>query len=31
MGAPTLDELRLFINSEHYLNLKNKLSNHAKI
>ena len=22
MGAPTLGELRLFINSEHYLNLK---------
>ncbi len=31
MGAPTLGELRLFINSEHYLNLKNELSNHAKI
>ena len=30
MGAPTLGELRLFINSEHYLNLKNELSNHAK-
>ena len=30
MGAPTLGELRLFINSKHYLNLKNKLSNHAK-
>ena len=31
MGAPTLGELRLFVNSEHYLNLKNELSNHAKI
>ena len=31
MGAPTLGELRLFINSEHCLNLKNELSNHAKI
>ena len=31
MGAPTIGELRLFINSEHYLNLKNELSNHAKI
>ena len=31
MGAPTLGELRLFVNSEHYLNLKNKLLNHAKI
>ena len=30
MGAPTLGELRLFVNSEHYLNLKNKPSNHAK-
>lgn len=30
MGAPTLGELRLFINSEHCLNLKNKFSNHAK-
>ena len=30
MGAPTLGELRLFINSEHCLNLKNELSNHAK-
>ena len=30
MGAPTLGELRLFINSKHYLNLKNKPSNHAK-
>ena len=30
MGAPTLGELRLFINGEHYLNLKNELSNHAK-
>jgi len=30
MGAPTLGELRLFINSKHYLNLKNELSNHAK-
>ena len=24
MGAPTLGELRLFVNSEHYLNLKNE-------
>ena len=24
MGAPTLGELRLFVNSEHYLNLKSK-------
>ena len=31
MGAPTLGELRLFINGKHYLNLKNELSNHAKI
>ena len=31
MGAPTLGELRLFVNSAHYLNLKNELSNHAKI
>lgn len=31
MGAPTLGELRLFVNSEHYLNLKNELLNHAKI
>ena len=30
MGAPTLGELRLFIHSKHYLNLKNELSNHAK-
>ena len=30
MGAPTLGELRIFINSEHYLNLKNELSNHEK-
>ena len=30
MGAPTLGELRLFANSEHYLNLKNELSNHKK-
>ena len=30
MGAPTLGELRLFINSKHCLNLKNELSNHAK-
>ena len=30
MGAPTLGELRLFINSEHYLNLKNEPSNHVK-
>ena len=30
MGAPTLGELRLFANSEHCLNLKNKPSNHAK-
>ena len=30
MGAPTFGELRLFINSKHYLNLKNELSNHAK-
>ena len=30
MGAPTLGELRLFINSEHCLNLKNEPSNHTK-
>ena len=30
MGAPTLGELRLFINSKHCLNLKNELSNHEK-
>ena len=30
MGAPTLGELRLFINSEHCLNLKNELLNHEK-
>ncbi|WP_459848072.1 flagellar protein [Campylobacter concisus] len=30
MGAPTIGELRLFINSKHCLNLKNELSNHAK-
>ena len=30
MGAPTLGELRLFVNSEHCLNLKNELLNHAK-
>ena len=30
MGAPTLGGLRLFVNSEHYLNLKNELSNHEK-
>lgn len=30
MGAPTLGELRLFVNSEHCLNLKNELSNHKK-
>ena len=30
MGAPTLGELQLFVNSEHYLNLKNELLNHAK-
>lgn len=30
MGAPTIGELRLFINSEHCLNLKNEFSNHAK-
>ena len=31
MGAPTLGELRLFINSnKHCLNLKNELLNHAK-
>ena len=31
MGAPTIGELRLFINGEHCLNLKNELSNHTKI
>ena len=30
MGAPTIGELRLFINSKHCLNLKNELSNHEK-
>ena len=30
MGAPTLGELRLFVNSEHCLNLKNKPLNHEK-
>ena len=30
MGAPTIGEIRLFINSKHCLNLKNKFSNHAK-
>ncbi|WP_103572000.1 flagellar protein [Campylobacter concisus] len=30
MGAPSIGELRLFINSKHCLNLKNKPSNHAK-
>ena len=30
MGAPTIGELRLFINSEHYINLKNEPSNHEK-
>ena len=30
MGAPTLGELRLFVNSEHFVNLKNKPSNHTK-
>ena len=30
MGAPTFGELRLFVNSEHYLNLKNELSNQVK-
>ena len=30
MGAPTLGELRLFITSKYYLNLKNELLNHAK-
>ena len=30
MGAPTIGELRLFINSEHCLNLKNELLNHEK-
>ena len=31
MGAPTIGELRLFINSEHCLNLKNEPSSHEKI
>ena len=30
MGAPTLGELRLFVNGEHYINLKNEFSNHVK-
>ncbi|VTX99532.1 flagellar protein [Campylobacter concisus] len=30
MGAPTLGELRLFINSKHCLKLKNEPSNHEK-
>ena len=30
MGAPTIGELRLFINSKYYLNLKNELLNHEK-
>ena len=30
MGAPTIGERRLFVNSEHCLNLKNKPSNHEK-
>ena len=30
MGAPTIGELRLFINSKHCQNLKNKPSNHEK-
>ncbi len=30
MGAPTIGELRLFVNSKHCLNLKNKPSNHTK-
>ena len=30
MGAPTIGELRLFVNSEHCLNLKNEPSNHEK-
>ena len=30
MGAPTIGELRLFINSKHCQNLKNEPSNHAK-
>lgn len=30
MGAPTLGELRLFVNSEHYINLKNEPSSHKK-
>jgi len=29
MGAPTLGELRLFVNSEHYLNLKSKFDSQA--
>ena len=29
-ALPTIGELRLFINSKHCLNLKNKFSNHAK-
>ena len=29
MGAPTLGELRLFANSEHYLNLKSKFDSQA--
>ena len=31
MGAPTLGELRLFVNSKHCLNLKNEPSSHEKI
>ena len=31
MGAPTIGELRLFINSKHCLKLKNEPSNHTKI
>ena len=30
MGAPTLGELRLFINSKHCLKLKNEPSSHEK-
>ena len=30
MGAPTLGELRLFVNSKHFINLKNKPSSHKK-
>ena len=30
MGAPTLGELRLFVNSKHCLNLKNEPSSHKK-